>query len=237
MFETASTITEKIINMEKEEKFVPARTMLVEDHPIFRVGIRAVLEQTPAISLIDEAGTGEEAVGKTDEKSLDIIIMDINIPIIDGIQATKIIKGRHPEIKILIFSAIEEPETVISAIKAGADGYIFKTDNPNELLNAIEKVMGGENYLSQRISNKLIPHLIGKKHESGEECEKKCEELTGREHEILSFVLEGKTSKEVSKILFLSVRTVETHRYNMMKKIGCSSTAEIFKYAIDNKLI
>jgi DNA-binding NarL/FixJ family response regulator len=152
-----------------------------------------------------------------------------------GIPATKIIKEQHPELKILMYSGNEDNNVVSDAIKAGADGYLFKSDNTHELFLAIDTVISGGNFMSQRISRSIIPFLISQSRRNQHVLDN-CE-ISGRENEILCLVLEGYSSKDIGKLLRISTRTVETHRYNIMKKLRCSNVAELFKCAIDRKWV
>lgn len=209
--------------------------LLVEDHPILRVGLKVVIEQTLNALIRKEAADGRDAIRLVEEQSLDLVIMDINMPGMNGLEAAKIIKQRRPQQKILIYSAVEDNNMIADAIKTGIEGYLFKSDDANELKVGIETVIKGDNYLSRKISTHFIPFLAERAHVQ-QKKDDSCE-LSAREKEILSLILEGNTNKKIAKMLSLSYRTVDTHRFNLMKKIGCSNMASLFQYAIEKKLV
>jgi len=204
------------------------KVVLAEDHQILRDGIKALFKDHPQISIINEASNGEDALKILDETEVDVLIADINMPLMDGIATTEYIKQHHPRTKVLILSMLEHEKYVSQSFEAGAMGYILKTAGKEELINATLKVANGEPYISHKISRALLKRvrLTGG-------CDNLVDvELSDRELEILSYVAEGYTNAEIADKTFTSKRTVETHRKNLIEKTGAKNTASLIKFAI-----
>ncbi|MBL4657578.1 MAG: response regulator transcription factor [Flavobacteriales bacterium] len=213
--------------------------LLVDDHKIVRDGIRYSLELSKHLNVeIEEAETGLEAVTLTKLRRYDVIIMDINMPDMDGVEATKQILKIRKSAKILALSMHEEEFQIISMAKAGARGYILKNTGTEELCKAIQTISKGEKYFSNEVMIKLVGHYYEDLVERKPRAAKSYKGLlTKREVEILKLVANEFTNEEIGKKLFIAKRTVDAHRQNIMNKTGVKNTAGLIKYAMQNNLI
>ena len=207
--------------------------LVVDDHTLVREGIVSLLKADPAIEVIGQADTGEEGVAKALELEPHVVLMDISLPGISGLEATTRIKSQQPEVKVLVLSMYDNDEYVFQVLKNGASGYVLKKAMAQELLTAIQTICSGEMYLYPTIATKVVNQVI---HSDGRSTEKN-DLLTEREKEILTYVAKGMTNKEIAEFLNLSNRTVQTHRANIMKKLDLHSTVELLKFAIEKGLI
>jgi len=212
---------------------LPIHLLIVDDHQLIIDGLSKILETKKMIGEIHTANNGKEAVDKAIAHDIDCVIMDINMPVLNGVDATKIIKKEKPHIKIIVVSMLCDASIVNKMLKAGADAFINKDIGQDELLKAIEKVMNNEKYISPDISLKLFTQL-NDKDVSDNENEK---HLTPREIEIIRYIAAGLTNTEIASKLFLSTVTVDTHRKNMIAKLQLKNTAMLVKYAADHKLL
>jgi two-component system, NarL family, nitrate/nitrite response regulator NarL len=208
------------------------RVLLVDDHPIMRAGIQARLKAYDSIDVIAEAETGREALKLTEELNPDVVLMDLKMPEMDGLMATKTLLKRHPNLKILIFTVNDEPQCVREVLQSGASGYVLKDSKPNELFNAIEAVYKEQAFFSPRVSQILLDTSL-----SPRKATKLSVELSPRERDVLSMIAKGLRNKEIANQLVLSVRTVESYRENIMKKLEIDSVAGLTKYAISIGLV
>ena len=211
------------------------KVLLVDDHTIVRKGLRALLDAEPEIEVIGEAETGREALQQAHELLPDIVLMDISMPDMNGAEATRQIRHRLPSAKILVLSMHADEEFVFQLLRAGASGYLIKKTAPEELILAIKTVFQGHSFLSPAISNTVIDAYVRRADEMT--AEDHYEILTEREREILQLVAEGRTSREISELLHITARTVETHRANLMAKLDIHTVAELTKYAIRRGII
>ncbi len=202
------------------------RVLIVDDHPMVAEGIQSILESYDEIHVVGTLGSGQEAVEKATDLAPDVILMDLNMPGLGGLSATEIILERLPQTRILILSMHDSPEYISTALSHGAKGYVLKDVQTEEIKQAIDAVMRGEQYLCTGASGSLQP-----KGESTREA------LTGREQTILLELAQGKSNKEVAQTLDISVRTVETHRKNIKRKLGISSTAGLTRYALEHGVL
>jgi two-component system response regulator NreC len=209
--------------------------MIVDDHTIVRKGIRSLLENNEKIEIVGEAKNGNEAIDKFRQVIPDIVLMDFAMPILNGLEATRQIKKQFPEVKVLILSMYQDEEYIINCLKAGALGYVNKQTTPEDLLKAIDTVYKGGYFTSSSFSNNVIKKYI----ETSKEKDKKVshDKLTSREVEILQLIAEGYSNKGMAKLLYISVKTVETHRTHLMDKLGKHNTVELTKYAIRKGII
>ncbi len=202
------------------------RVLIVDDHPMVAEGIQSILESYDEIEVVGTLGSGQAAVDHAAELTPDVILMDLNMPGLGGLSATELILERLPETRILILSMHDSPEYISTALSHGAKGYVLKDVPTDEIKEAIDAVMKGEQYLCTGASGSLKP-----KGDSAREA------LTGREQTILLELAQGKSNKEVAQALDISVRTVETHRKNIKRKLGISSTAGLTRYALEHGVL
>ncbi len=211
------------------------RVFLADDHAILREGIRLLLRKVPDIEVVGEAGDGEEAVAQVEQLVPDVVLMDITMPGLNGLEATEQIKGKKPQVKVLILTMHETDQYLSGMLRAGASGYVVKTTVSSELISAIRIVHQGDVYLYPSIARILVEDYL-QRVKRGEE-KTSYEGLTGREREILMYIAEDKKNKEIADLLGISVRTVQTHRTNLMDKLGAHDRTELVKYAISKGLI
>jgi len=209
---------------------------LADDHQIFRDGIKSLLSDEENLSVIAEASNSDELLSSLKITQPDILILDISMPKISGIELTKIISEQFPGVHILILSMHKNEDFVISAMRNGAKGYLPKDTSRKELLEAIHAIAQGEEYLGKLISSGILRSYINKSRIGFERTDKE-ELLTQREKEIIEKVGAGLSNKEIADKLFISVRTVDCHKNNIMKKLKIKSTAELIIYGIKNKII
>lgn len=196
--------------------------LLVDDHPLVRDGLRARLEAVPHFDVVAEAGSGGEALEQARRHAVDLVLMDINMRGGSGIEATARFKADFPAIAVLILSMHDKLEYVSQAIQAGARGYVLKDAPGKDIVAAIDTVMSGGIYYSAALARQLARPLV---HDA---------QLTAREHQVLQHIAAGQSNKQIARALDLSVRTVETHRLNIKRKLGIEGQAELIKYAVEH---
>lgn len=206
------------------------RLIITDDHPVIRDGIKTILANENEVRLVGCAADGHELMDLLMEKKADVILMDINMPGMNGIEATKQVKSKHPNIKVLSFSQYDEKRFIKQMMKNGANGYLLKNSSASEMVNAIKIAHGGGIYMSQELpnvfdvkpkprSNYLFP------------------DLTPREIDVLKEICLEKNTTEIAEALFLSPNTVETHRANLLLKVGVKNTAGLVKWAVENEIV
>jgi len=210
---------------------------LVDDHQLVRDGIKALLTGTSDIEIIGEAADSTELFEKLAVFKPDLLIMDISLPGISGIEITKKICLDFPEIKILMLSMYNSEDFILNSIKAGAKGYLPKNTSRNEMLEAIYAIHSGEEFYGESISKIMLKSYVRRATDPEKPSERSNEILTTREVEILKLYVEGLINKEISEKLDISIRTVETHKNHIMRKLGLKSTVEMVKFAIRNKIV
>lgn len=213
------------------------KVILVDDHQIVRDGIKALLNGDSSIEIIGEASSGQQLYEILEQRIPDIILLDINLPDTLGIEIARKLNEEESEIKILMLSMHMNEEFISNSIEAGAKGYLPKTTTQKELLNAIHKIQNGGEYYNDDVSNIMLKSYIKRTQNAGKEKEEKQVTLTRRENEILKHFAEGLSNKEIADKLFISIRTVESHKNNIMQKLELKSTVELVKYAIRNNII
>jgi DNA-binding NarL/FixJ family response regulator len=205
------------------------RILIVDDHAVLREGLRTLLDKEPDLEVIGEAGNGVEAVQRAGELTPDIIIMDLNLPDMNGIAATRKILENRPESKVIALSMESDKRYIIDILGAGAMGYVLKDCFFAELAGAIRTVAKGDNYLGPRITEMIIKDYLQRVPDS---LPLSSSSLTQREREIVQLIAEGKNTKEIAASFGTSVKTIEVHRHNIMKKLDLYSIAELTKYAV-----
>lgn len=210
----------------------PYRIILADDHAMLRHGLKRILSESPELEVIGEAGDGLELLNLVKQSKPHLIILDISMPNLRGIEAVHEIKAVCPDAKILILTMHKDSEYLRQAIAAGADGYLLKEDADTELFSAIQKIRQGKIYIAPKLSEALADDWV-KMQRGDYKPSLESEKLTTREREVLKLVAEGKTNKDIAKALFISIRTVDHHRANIMAKLKFKKTADLVRYAID----
>ncbi len=212
------------------------RVLLADDHTIVRQGLRALLDSQEDIEVVGEAENGRQTFEKTKQIVPDIVVLDITMPNLNGIEATRQIKKLNPEIKVIVLTVHDNEEYVHQALHAGASGYLLKESAVSDLVSAIHAVKKGDIFLSPTISKVVVKDYI--KHAEGEsKAFDSLDILTGREREVLQLIAEGHTNREVARLLTLSVKTVDVHRAHIKEKLHINDTAGLIKYSIRKGLI
>jgi DNA-binding NarL/FixJ family response regulator len=208
---------------------------IADDHAIVRDGLGALLESNPDITVVGTAADGRQAVSQVLSLQPDVVIMDISMPELNGISATQQILEASPETRVIVLSILGTPEHVFRALQAGARGYLLKDSAGREVMDAVLAVHAGDTYLSQPIQHTLISDYLQQREAAGKTGP--LGRLSQREREILSLVVEGKTSAEIGAILFLSPKTVESYRSRMMHKLNIDDLPGLIKFAIQEGLL
>jgi len=211
----------------------PTRVLIADDHTLVRAGIRALLEKLPEVQVVAEASDGRDALQMVKTHQPDVVLMDIAMPGLNGLEATRRVVKEFPRANVLILSMYASEEYVWQALSAGAAGYLLKGAELSELALAIQAVTRGDTYLSPPISKQVIKDYV--RRVGGEET--LFERLTPRQREILQLIAEGATTKEIGKALEISVKTVETHRAQLMERLGIRDVAGLVRYAIQIGLV
>ena len=207
-----------------------AKILLVDDHVVVRQGIKALLSDEPDLEVVGEADDGRAALQSVSELEPDVVLMDISMPGLNGIEATRQIRQNYPEVKVVVLSMHSNEEYVFQVLRAGASGYVLKQSDSSEVLTAIRAALAGGSFLSPPISRTVIDDYVRRAEARG--GDEDLELLTSREREVLQLLAEGLSNREIAEQLNISIKTVETHRSNMMGKLGVSSKTELVKYAL-----
>ncbi len=221
--------------MSTDKKRDQIKVLLVDDHAILRQGVHALLAREPDIRVVGEASDGEEALEQVPRTQPDVVIMDIVMPRMSGLEATRLIKERHPDVHVLILSMYDDQEYVLQIIQAGASGYVLKRVVTEDLVRAIHEVHAGQSFLYPPIAATLIgDYLRVTKGDPGNDA---GEPLTSREREVLKLIADGNTNQQIAAQLGLSRKTVDSHRANAMRKLDLHDVTEVVKYALRTGLI
>jgi len=212
--------------MNKRKKI---KLLLVDDHPVVRKGIGSCFNGHGQVEVVGEAVDGQEAINKVKELSPEIVLMDIEMPVMNGLEATRLINRDFPEVKVLILSVLTKKEQVLEIIKSGAQGYVLKDSSPADLVRAIESIHNGRAFFSPDISQIMLDQYLDEASD-GEDSRR----LTSRELEVVGMIAEGQSNKDMANKLGVGVRTIETHRERVMNKLDIHSVAGLVKYAIAN---
>ena len=209
------------------------RVLVVDDHAILRDGIRSLLERQSDISVVGEATNGREAMAYVSEYMPDIVLMDIAMPGMDGIEATHQIKKLYPEVHVLILSQYDSQEYIDPLLKAGASGYVLKNSGGRELISAIRHVADDGAFLEPKVARQVIESYTQEINQIKEDVP----HLTDREQQVLELLANGKSNKEIARLLFISPKTVSVHRRNIMTKLGVHNSFELIRYITQHNLI
>jgi len=208
------------------------RILLVDDHAILRDGLRALLSYYPDVEVVGEAEDGLQAVECVERLSPDIVLMDIAMPVMNGLEATRRIRQKHPDTRVLILTQYEDQPYVLPLLRAGVSGYVLKRALGTDLINAVRAVARGESFLYPSVTTTVLEQLRQPEKDASQDDKG----LTPREQEILRRVASGETSRQIALDLNISVKTVEWHRGNLMSKLNVRSVAELVRYAIEHSL-
>ncbi len=210
-----------------------ARILIADDHDIVRKGLRALVEEESSWQVVADVQDGRSAVVKTQELKPDIAILDIAMPSLNGLDATKQIVKINPDTKVLILTMHDSEQLIQHVLNAGARGYLMKSDAGHDLVVAIRALLLGQTYFTQKVAQIVLDTFTGKKTTTSEGD---IQSLTAKEREVVQLLAEGKSSKEAADVLHVSTKTLETHRSNIMRKLGCHSVTDVVRYAIRNHL-
>ena len=208
------------------------KVLVADDHPVVRKGLQSCLARQGHIRVVGEAATGDEALRKARELKPDVVLMDISMPGMNGLAVTEVLRKEAPQVKVLVLSVHRNKDAIFRVIQAGAHGYVSKEAPSEEVLRAIELVSGGKPFFSEEIARAALHEFVsngGKK--------EPFSQLTSREREVLVLIAEGRSNKEIADDLHIGVRTIETHRERIMRRLNIHSVAGLTKYAIANGLV
>ena len=210
--------------------------LIVDDHPLARFGIRNQLKDVEDFAVVGEADDGDAALQKVKELHPDVLILDLFIPIMSGFEVTKTVRNSYPQTHVLILTAYEQEEYVQQALEFGAEGYLLKSAEKEELIAAIRSVVQGDKAFSRRVKEIIVKGFLNNR-DHAKTSESPSSLLTARELEILELVSQGLTNQQIAQKLFISSRTIDTHRTNIMHKIGVHDVAHLVRYAVEHGLI
>lgn len=208
------------------------KVLIADDHQLFIDGLKSMLEDTKGIEVVGEAMNGKEVIENCSHKEVDLVIMDISMPVMDGIEATKVLLKIHEHIKILGLSMYNDRNFISGMLKTGAHGYILKNTGKEDLINAIQTLQSGETYLGKEVSKTLLNSFMKKSSQM-----QVIEKISGREMEVLECIASGLTTQEIASKLFISKNTVETHRKNLLYKLKARNTAELINNSYKKRII
>ena len=210
------------------------KIIIADDHQLFIDGIKSLVKTMKNMEIVAEVNNGKELLEVLEKTTCNIVLMDINMPEMDGIEATKLVKTKHPLLKILMLTMFSSRDYIEKLLRAGADGYILKNTGKAELQEAIETLMNGESYFSKEVTERIMEGLQKKKNM---EKSTYLVELTEREIDVLKLIVQEFTTAEIAEKLFISTHTVETHRKNLISKLNVRNIAGLVKYAMQNGLV
>jgi DNA-binding NarL/FixJ family response regulator len=213
------------------------KVVIVDDHGLLRQGIASLLQDAQDIEVLTCVASGEEAINLPESQHPDVFLMDIVMKGMNGIEATRWIKEQNPVTKVILISSEVSKDFITAGVKSGIDGYLPKDVSEEQLLTAIRSVYKGERFFSPEITALVFQDFYLQKTEGKGLPTKKSNELTKRENEVLVLIANGKSLKQIAEDLFISIKTVETHKLHIQEKLGFANTAQLVKYAIENKLI
>jgi DNA-binding NarL/FixJ family response regulator len=216
----------------------PFRILLADDHEVVRAGLRALLEEQSGWEVVAEAVDGRDAVEKATKLKPDVVVIDIAMPSLNGLEAVRQIVKTVPNAKVLVLTMYDSDPLIQQVLQAGARGYLLKSDAGRDLVSAIDALRRNKTFFTPKVSQMVLEGYLDKSPKEKEAQEEpESLRLTSRQREIVQLLAEGKSSKEVAAVLGLSVKTAETHRANIMRKLDCHSVTELVRYAIRNHII
>lgn len=213
------------------------RVLIVDDHAMFVDGLGYIIEREKDIEIVGACLTGRDVFIKAPLKEVDVMLLDINLPDMSGIDVCKKIISLHPHIKILVLSMFDEESYITELLRCGALGYILKNTGRRELLMAIRTVAGGKTYFSESITKTIMNSLMHKNNKKKERAIRLVPKITKREREVLDLIIKENTNQEIAKTLFISLKTVEAHRSSLLSKLNARNTAGLVRIAMENKLL
>jgi DNA-binding NarL/FixJ family response regulator len=213
------------------------KIFIADDHALVRDGIKLMINGNPKYEIVGEAANGAEALQKIGDLHPDLVLADISMPEMSGIELTTRIVQDYPDIRVMILSMHDNEDYINNSLAAGASGYLLKDTDKSEFLEAIEKISGGETYCGKNVSQILIKSIVDSRLKRQHEKPRPETLLSKREMQILGLIAKGLSNKEIATHLFISTRTVDAHRYNIMQKVNVRNTAELIMFAVNNKLI
>jgi DNA-binding NarL/FixJ family response regulator len=211
--------------------------LIVDDHPFFRKGLKSILAKQSSYQVVGEAGNGEEGLRKAKKLRPDLVIMDIGLPDVSGIEVTRDIREILVETRVVILSMHLKIDYIIKAFRAGATGYVTKESATDRLVKCLESVLKGEYFMDQSLAHEVVENLMKSDNQKAKVSDKSYDTLTRREKEIMCLLAEGLSTKEIAEKLFISRKTVENHRSNIFSKLDLNSTVELIRYAAKFGLI
>jgi DNA-binding NarL/FixJ family response regulator len=212
------------------------KILIVDDHEFIRQGLRAVIEKQPGWEVVAEAVTGREAITLTERYEPDVVVMDVSMPDMNGLEATAQIVRARPDIKVLVLSMHDSEQVIRQVLASGARGYILKSDAGRDLVTAVESLTEGRPFFTPKVSELLLSGYLRQADGGRPETGNEASPLTVREREILQLLADGRSNKEIAGDLNISARTVETHRRNLMSKLNLHSIADVVRYAVKNRM-
>ena len=207
------------------------KVLLVDDHILFREGLKGLIEQSPTFKVVGEAGTIKETLAKALELKPDLVLMDIALTGINGIEGTRLLMEKLPGVKVIVVSMHSKMDYIIDALQAGACGYLVKDTTPDKLLGALDTVCRGNYFFDHRALEEIVQFILEQKNKRPPLSERRYDRLTRREQEVMRLVVQGLSSKEIGPKLFISPKTVENHRTKIMEKLEMDSLVDLVKYA------
>ena len=213
------------------------RVFIVDDHTLIRDGLRALLQADPAFAVVGEAGNGQKLLDQLPTVAADVVLLDLNMPVLDGLATTHRLAAEYPDLRILLLSMMTHERTIGEALAAGAHGYVLKNADKYEVVAALRGVAAGKRFLCSEIGLGLLKKLLQQEARNPAPGTAPGVPLTHREREILQLVASGLTNQQIAEQLFTSKRTVESHRQNLLEKTGASNTAALVKYAMEYGLL
>ena len=213
------------------------RLLLADDHAIVRRGLQLFLKTQPDFELVGEAATGQEVLERVAELQPDIVLMDLHMPVVNGIEATRQIKASHPAVKVIVLTSFSDHDHVLPAVKAGARGYLLKDIEPDELAKSIRQVYAGKVELHPDVAGLLLEQIANPEDSAPERNATPFDELTAREREVLQLIASGLTNREIAEALFITEKTVKTHVSHILGKLGLSDRTQAAILAVKHGLI